>query len=58
MELCARNGVKNAWDENKIKEENDGSDFPSSSMTGVRGTVVAGRESTQHTHKMHTWRVL
>ena len=54
MELCARNGVKKAWDENKIKEENDGSDFSSSCTVGVRGTIVAGRgEHQAHTQSAH-----
>ena len=41
VELCVRNGVKKAWDEKKIKEENDGSDFPSQRMIGAHGTIVA-----------------
>ena len=40
VELYARNGVKEAWDEKKIKEENAGSDFPSQCRAGTRGTVV------------------
>ena len=33
--------MKKAWDEKKIKEEKDGSDFPSMCMVGVHGTIMA-----------------
>ena len=37
MELCAKIEVKKANDEKKIKEENDGSDFPTYAMADVQG---------------------
>ena len=41
LELCARNGVKKACDENKIKEERDGCNFPSLCKAGAHGTAMA-----------------
>ena len=42
-EQSARIGVKKAWDEKKIKEENVGSDFSTQCTDGTRGTAVARR---------------
>ena len=38
LELYLKSRVKKAWDKKKIKEEDDGSDFPSICTAGTRGT--------------------
>ena len=40
VEICPRVRVKKAWNEKRIKEENDGSDFPSMCMAGEHGITV------------------
>ena len=40
VEICARIGVNQAWDEKKIKEENVGRDFLSRSMASACGIAV------------------
>ena len=48
MQLCAKIEVKKAWDEEKIKLEDIGSDFPSMGMACACGTALsrAGERTT------------
>ena len=53
-ELSARIGIKKAWDKKKIKEENVEVIFPLGAWLVCVAQLWRARESTQHTHKVHT----